>query len=246
MRSAGDIGTEPMNLHSIGRPKDFAGYFDTARTPLVDLLEPSFKPGRVLDIGCGAGATLALLKSRYPAAEAIGIEAHPPAADLARKRCVIDRVIEADILGSEWQLAAGEAFDLVVISHVLEHFAQPEQLLHAVKRLLSPVGVVLVAVPNMRHASVVFPLLLFGEFRYRDAGVLDATHLRFFTARSAARLYRDNGFEVSRMELEVGGTRSRLLLALSLGLGRSFAAFGINALLRMNDADRACPGGYAR
>ena len=221
-----------MTLPSIGRPKDFDGYFDTPRRPLVDLLPGHFQPRRILDIGCGAGATLTLLKQRYPAAQAVGVEAHAPAAAVAKKRTSIDLVVEKDILDPSWRKDAGGPFDLIVLSHVLEHFAEPDKLLFMAKSLLSEHALMLVAVPNMSHASVVFPLLLAGEFRYRDAGVLDATHLRFFTERSASRLYRSCGFDVVQLKLEVGGKRSRALLGLSLGLGRRFAAFGINALLR--------------
>lgn len=224
-----------MSLSSVGCPADFRGYFDTPRIALLDLLDPADRPRRILDIGCGAGATLVALKQRDPTAFAMGLEGHPPAAAMARQRSAIDQVVEADIMDPAWPQATGGDFDLIVISHVLEHLPDPAGMLQRAKGLLAPGGKLLVAVPNARHASLVLPLLLFGEFRYRDAGVLDETHLKFFTARSAARLYRDNGFEISRMQLEVGGTRSRILLALTLGLGRSFAAFGINALLRPRD-----------
>lgn len=205
----------------------FDTYYGTARTALLDLLPGHAEPRSVLEIGCGSGANLAELKRRYPACTTTGIELDERAAAVARRREGIDELIQADIAGVTLPEAG---FDLIVLSHVLEHFADPEQVLARCRRGLREGGQVLVALPNLRHALVVGALVFRGEFRYEEAGILDRTHLRFFTRRSALRLLTEQGFVVQRAEADIEGRRSRLLDALSLGLAREFAAFAYNFL----------------
>lgn len=219
-------------MPSPASPDAFDGYYATARRALVDLLEPAWQPQRILDLGCGSGATLALLKQRFPQARTVGVESLPAAAAQARRQPGCEEVIEADLLDPMLDQRLEVGFDLVVLSHVIEHVADPGALLRRVRRWVAKGGRLLVALPNVRHVSVVLPLVFRGDFRYREAGVLDATHLRFFTRRSAVRLFEANGLQVLHSRAEVGGRGSWAFHLLTLGLARDFAAFAHNFVLR--------------
>jgi GT2 family glycosyltransferase len=121
-----------------------------------------------------------------------GIELDPEAA--ARARARLDDVRVGDAIGTMHALPDA-SFDAVVFADLLEHLAEPEAALAQARRLLAPGGVVVASLPNVRHWSVVKQLLA-GEFRYEPAGILDRTHLRFFTRTSARRLFADHGFSV--------------------------------------------------
>ena len=207
----------------------FDGYYGTPRLALIDLLG-DLQPRQVLEIGCGSGANLAEIKRRHPGCHTTGVELQADAAEAARQRPGIDRVVQGNLLDTAQVDFAADSVDLVVLSHVLEHFAQPEWVLGQCRRWLRPGGHALVALPNLRHAVVIKQLLVEGEFRYADAGILDRTHLRFYTRRSALRLLADQGFQVLQVKGDVEGRPSRWLDTLSLGLAREFAAFAYNFL----------------
>lgn len=212
-----------------GADAAFAGYFGMVRHPLLSLLSADRAPRTVLEIGCGSGANLAELKLRFPGCVTTGVELDARASREARLRQGVDTVVQGDALNIELPDAA---FDLIVLSHVLEHFAEPAAVLQRALRWLAPAGKLLVALPNVRHASVLAELVFLRDFRYRPAGILDRTHLRFFTRRSAVRLFAEQGLVVERWAPDVQGLKSRLVLWCSLGMARDLAAYAHNFLLR--------------
>jgi SAM-dependent methyltransferase len=92
----------------------------------------------------------------------------------------------------------GREFDVVVCADILEHLPSPEELLAAIHKWLKPGGVLLVSLPNVANITVRLSLLL-GRFSYAERGILDRTHLRFFTKRTARALLEDAGFRVNRI-----------------------------------------------
>ncbi len=94
----------------------------------------------------------------------------------------------------------GERFDCVVFNDVLEHTADPWTVLEQTHAILAPGAVIVVSIPNVRHATVVRSLLVDGRWDYRDWGILDRTHLRFFTRATAVELLQSTGFAVERVE----------------------------------------------
>lgn len=189
-------------------------------------------PGQALELGCGEGRTLALLRQQRPGVRTVGVEREAGALARAREARAADELIEADILDPTLLADATGRFDLVILSHVLEHFAEPAQVLARARGWLAPEGRLLVALPNLRHLSVLVPLVLRADFAYADSGILDRTHLRFFTRKSAERFFVAEGFVVERSVADVNGPKSRALDRLSLGLARDFAAFAWNFRLR--------------
>jgi O-antigen biosynthesis protein len=162
----------------------------TERPDLIRLLDDhAVHPGRVLDVGCGSGLFgQALL--RRGAAEVWGVEVGAERADAAGGR--LSRVVCAAFPTTQ---LVGERFDLVVLADVLEHLPDPWDALAVCRQMLAPGGTVLLSVPNVSHYTVAWPLLL-GRWQYVDAGLLDRTHLRFFTPGSLAGALSQAGLEV--------------------------------------------------
>lgn len=145
---------------------------------------------RVLDVGCGAGG-VTLIANEGKGNDVHAIEPDRDRAAVARQRGL--RVHEGVL--DEAYIAANESFDVVMSSDVLEHLVSPAETLQLFHRALRPGGTVLVSVPNVAHWSVRANLLI-GRFNYEPLGIMDATHLRWFTSKSIARLFEDVGFEV--------------------------------------------------
>lgn len=209
----------------------FSGYYEQPRMALLKLLSGS-PVMRALEVGCGAGANLGEIKLRFPGCHTTGVELRGDAAATALQTGRADVVLHANALDPTQVAFAAGSFDLVICSHVLEHLAQPEVLLHRVRSWLAPGGQLLVALPNVRHLSVLLDLVLRGDFRYQPAGVLDHTHLRFFTRISASRFLLAHGWHIESCQADIDGPKSRRLSQLSFGWADDFAAFAYNFRLR--------------
>ncbi len=144
---------------------------------------------RVLDVGCGGGRLARHLTAL--GAEVTGIERHPVAAALARQYCV--RVVEKD-LNDPGLLNADEKFDVIVLADVLEHLVYPDELLNRLVPHLTGAGIALISVPNIAYYKIRWRLLL-GSFNYEPSGIMDRSHLRFFTRDTATQLLHDGGLE---------------------------------------------------
>lgn len=195
------------------------GYFSNARTDIEPAI-PSFSES-VLEIGCGTGATLAWLKTSGRCKFTTGVELVTQQAESAEK--VVDRVIQGSI--ETIDLASWtERFDLILCLDVLEHLYDPWSLIEKLSGLLSPGGRLVASIPNIRHISVLVPLLLQGEWTYSERGILDKTHLRFFTKKSAIHLVTCSGLIVMCVK-ELGlqsKSISSLLNKLTMGMFREF------------------------
>ncbi|HEU4402566.1 MAG TPA: glycosyltransferase, partial [Candidatus Polarisedimenticolia bacterium] len=167
-------------------------YFRHCREEVLAVIPETARA--VLDAGCGAGALGARLRRRQPC-EVWGIECDPDAAAAARG--ALDRVLEAPVTAAAETLPAGH-FDCLVLADLLEHLPDPWGTLRALGRSLAPGATVVISLPNLQHGDVVRDLLR-GRFTYVPAGILDQTHLRFFTRRSALELVRQAGLEVERV-----------------------------------------------
>ena len=151
-------------------------YSNQGNQSLIDLLDKGCK--RVLDVGCGAGDNAALIRAMHLHCDIRGITHSAVEANLARKHMAqcwvfdIENEFPADLLD--------QSFDVLIFSHVLEHLRDPAVALVRFLRLLRIGGQVLIAVPNV----LAWPMrlkFLRGNFEYQSEGVLDDTHLRFFT-----------------------------------------------------------------
>ena len=182
----------------------------------------------VLDVGCGFATTSERL--RRQGNRVTGIEANPDALAVATQR--LDELIDGDLCDTA-RIAAriGERrFDAVIFADVLEHLAWPGPVLRDYLRFVAPGGVVLVSLPNVGLWSTRLALLG-GRFEYADSGVLDRTHLRFFTRESARRLLEQAGLRVVREAFNPGLVRPFVPLAKKLMASRAGAPHDPRALL---------------
>lgn len=159
------------------------------------LLERVPEHTHVLDVGCSTGYLAERLAAR--GCEVVGIEIDHADAVAAREVCA--RVIEGDVEALDLAAQLGsDAFDVIIFGDVLEHLRAPEQTLRTTQRFLSPGGRMVVSIPNVAHASIRLQLLL-GEFRYTPVGLLDETHLRFFTLDTFSAMAWRAGFAVTSL-----------------------------------------------
>ena len=160
------------------------------RPDLLALMSPDWS--RALDVGCAEGALGSALKGDNPDGKITGIELDPDMASVARSR--LDRVLSVDAMTALDDLtAAGEEFDLVCCGDVLEHLEDPWTALRKI-RALCPRGEVVVSLPNIGHWTTLFSLAVRGYWPYRDRGIHDRTHLRFFARNNLRELFRGAGF----------------------------------------------------
>ncbi len=157
-------------------------YKNNGNAPLLDLLDGPV--GRVLDVGCGAGDNARLLTARFPGCEVFGITYS--AAEAAAARGAMTTCWVANIEEDLPEQLRATRFDAVIFSHVLEHMRDPAATLSRFAQLLHGGGVALIAVPNVLSWAMRWQFLR-GDFEYQSDGVLDDTHLRFFTYLTAER-----------------------------------------------------------
>jgi 2-polyprenyl-3-methyl-5-hydroxy-6-metoxy-1,4-benzoquinol methylase len=150
----------------------------------------------VLEVGCAEGKHGALLLAEGVAARVSGIEYEPKAASMAE--AVLDTVHVGDAQDVLPQLPA-ERYEAAAALDVLEHLRDPWQALTDLRNVLQPGGWVIASIPNVRFVAVVLNLLVRGRFDYTDSGVLDRTHLRFFTRRSIEAMFSAAGFAEVRI-----------------------------------------------
>jgi 2-polyprenyl-3-methyl-5-hydroxy-6-metoxy-1,4-benzoquinol methylase len=170
----------------------FFDYYMEKREELLPLVPEAV--GSVLDIGCARGGFGAALKA-VRRCRVVGIEMNPTEGQKARQ--ILDGVIIGDVL----QVAVNEQFDCVTCLDILEHFADPANLLQRIRNeFLRQEGYLVVSIPNVGHWSVVEDLLA-GRWDYLPVGLLCTTHLRFFTSVSIQEFLEQSGFKVKKSEV---------------------------------------------
>ena len=149
-----------------------------------------------LELGCGAGQFALSLKKKYRA-EVWGVEANGHAAQSASQ--ILDRVLVGDVHRLIRELPKNY-FDLIVCNDILEHLANPYQVLTDLRNVMQPDGSLVCSIPNIRYWPALKHIVLEGDFKYEKWGIFDITHLRFFTKKSIIRMFSEYGYQLEKIE----------------------------------------------
>ena len=160
------------------------------------------RTGRVLDVGCGTGSVTEIIKART-GTEVVGIEPDPARQAMAAKRGLN---VYCGLLTEEFVKQHGP-FETIIFADVLEHLPSPGEILRIAKKGLAPGGAIVASVPNVAHFFVRMNLL-FGRFEYTDSGIMDATHLRWFTKENLHSFFENLGLRVTDHLYTVNTTMS--------------------------------------
>ncbi len=169
-------------------------YFKNVRREILPLLPSNVD--RIFEVGCGAGDTLSYLKQTGRCNWAGGIELFHHAAETARGK--VDFVLEGSIEKDGLPFNSN-SIDVILCLDVLEHLVDPWAVVSHLHTLLKPGGLMICSIPNVRNFRVILPLIFYGKWSYTAYGILDKTHLRFFTKESAISLVQCSGLVVDKV-----------------------------------------------
>lgn len=194
-------------------------YYGGIRIELIKML-PSVS-GRFLEAGCGTGGTLEYLKSNG-ASYVAGIDKNEEAIGLASRRG-LDFVAVANVESDRLPFEEKE-FDCIILADVLEHLYDPWDTLKRLASLLKDSGYVLLSIPNIKYAHILRRLIFHDEWAYCEEGILDNTHIRFFTLREIEKLLEYAGLKISELKWrELSGRTFKILNAILFNKIRSFS-----------------------
>ena len=169
-------------------------YYEQLNPHLVASLQDAANE-RILEIGCASGQLGAAIKKEHPV-HWTGVEITAEAYEKAKQ--VLDAAYLADIENDTLDLESG-SFDRLVLGDVLEHLRDPWTALAKLITYLRPGGRIICSLPNINHWSILAGLLG-GDFTYQDQGILDRTHLRFFTLKESLKMFEGANLKVDRVE----------------------------------------------
>lgn len=165
-------------------------YYSQKRPEIIDLIPTGLE--KILDIGCGDGSFGSQLSG-----EIWGIEINNTVANEASKK--LHKIIVGDAL-KVIDDAPNYYFDCIFLNDILEHLINPEELLVKIKKKLNDTGIVIFSIPNIRYVSVLKELLIDKQFRYTNKGIMDKTHLRFFTEKSIKEMLTKCDYEIIKFK----------------------------------------------
>ncbi|MBC8394394.1 MAG: class I SAM-dependent methyltransferase [Deltaproteobacteria bacterium] len=197
--------THDLDIHS----EKSQGYYENPRFEMLNYIPENCK--RSVEFGCGTGGFSSLLKTERNA-EAWAVEIHKESADEAATK--LDRVINADAMQGVEELPDA-FFDCAVFLDVLEHLVDPYELLRRIKTKIRPDSVIICSIPNIRYYRAFKKYVFGGDWKYEDHGVMDKTHLRFFTKKSLIRVFSSLDYEITHLD-GVHPTSSRTYKLLNL------------------------------
>ena len=182
------------SIEKIHSGKIASEYFKIQNQEIVKQIP--LNPGVILDVGCATGALGAHIIENTKATSYDGIEVVPAIAEEAKKHLSNVYVGQAEKVLPE---LPSEHYDYVIMGDSLEHTVDPWSVLKEVHRVLKKGGKLLASLPNVRNLEVITDLLVKGDWRYRDFGIMDQGHLRFFTKKSIVEMLSQQGFSIKNI-----------------------------------------------
>jgi len=169
---------------------------------------PSIK-GRFLEIGCGSGATLEYIKSKG-ASYVAGVDMNSEAINLASRKNM-DFILFANAERDELPFVNKE-FDCIILADVLEHLYDPWKLLEKITQYLKDEGCILLSIPNIKYYGILNRLIFHDEWTYSKSGILDSTHIRFFTLKEIKKLLNFANLKISECKWNISsGIKFKIL-----------------------------------
>lgn len=197
----GQAAPPKYNLDGIFSPEQ--AHPDDAHSILMRLIPPN---SRVLELGCASGYLSGYMENQLNC-RVTGLEVDAPSAAIAATRCSEVHVVDLDALEALEVVHAGAPYDVLLAAAVLEHLRNPERLLQRARELLTPQARLIVSLPNIAHWGIRLRLL-FGEFNYTDYGIMDRTHVHFYTVKTGRTLIETSGYAVDRFLVAGSGLQN--------------------------------------
>lgn len=214
---------------------EHAKYYNQERPSLVNLVRHA--PNAILDLGCGSGAVGRRLLREGKAASIVGVEMFASASAEAAQ--FYTTVHTGDI--EDMELPYARCFDYVLCGDILEHLKDPYRVVDRIRDWLKDDGQLICSLPNVRYWKVLAELAFCGAWDYQEAGIMDRTHLRFFTRRSCMKMLSDADFEVEHWRMLIGGRKYVLLNRLTFGVFEEFLGPQVMAVARKCSTATATP-----
>lgn len=205
------MATYDLNLNA-DKNRD---YYNSDRRELLDYIP--LQCARSVEFGCGTGEFSALLKT-VRNTEPWAVEIYQESAQKAAAK--LDRVINADALESLSELPDGY-FDCAIFLDVPEHLVDPYALLKSIKAKLKPGGLVVCSIPNIRYYRAFSKYVFKGDWNYEEHGIMDKTHVRFFTRKSILKTVSEHRYDILRLN-GIHQTSSRTYWILNTLLWNTF------------------------
>ena len=205
-------------------------YSQYARTDMVNFLPDEYS--KVLEVGCNVGNFRQFLSKTC---EYWGVEPFKEAAEIARTK--MDKVL-VDFYDNVANEIPENYFDLIIANDVIEHLEKPWDFSQSIQKKMTTNASIVLSIPNVRYYHNLKQLLYLKDWEYKKEGILDKTHLRFFTEKSIVRLMNENGFVIEKMQgINSCTVRKRTLLLYWLlkfimGSDIEYLQFGVRAKLK--------------
>ena len=196
------LGMKTEHQQSNKGRKRPCGYYAELRPEMIQFVPEDATT--ILDVGCGEGYFGYQLK-KLLGAEVWGVELNRTSAVSAQEK--LDNVLIGDVV-TVIDKIPGSYFDCVIFNDILEHLVDPVTILIEIRKKLARAGLVVSSIPNVRYFDHVRRFLLKKEWTYEDSGILDRTHLRFFTKKSVVEMFQTAGYEVLKI-CGINPTKSR-------------------------------------
>ena len=197
-----------------------SSYYNQANEFLISLIPDG--PNVIMDLGCASGQLGQKLLEMNKAVELVGVEIFVPAAREASK--YYDFIHVGDI--EELNLDYNEHFDVVICGDILEHLKEPYKVLKKIHCWLKNGGRIICCIPNIRYWRIWRDVIFKGIWEYSNEGILDYTHLRFFTTRSFKKMLVGTSFLVEHEELRIAdGPKQQAFNRLTLGIFKEFLGY---------------------
>ncbi len=202
-------------------------YYSNIRKDIINLINPSLKGVRVLEVGAAYGATLHYLKESGIAGETVGIDLFEDTKNKENYKPT-DKFIFGNI--EELELSEYDNyFDIILLPDVLEHLLEPKGVLSKLKKCLKSDGNMIVSMPNIRHYSAFKQIYLKGDFRYEESGIFDYTHMRFYCRKNIQELLETSGYEVLKQESSIknfkGKSITKAINLITFGIFEEFFSY---------------------